>query len=76
MRPTNLETEVFISAAFFRAQHSDSSSTVMVIFFNTNTLCHELPARHSSLDEPSFAGSAADVTWMEQRFTMMGKGAR
>ena len=38
IRPTSLETEVFSSAAFFRAHFSASSCTVMVTFFNTKSV--------------------------------------
>ena len=38
IRPTSLDTEVFSSAAFFRAQRAASSLTVMVMFFNTKSV--------------------------------------
>ena len=38
MRPTSRETEVFSSAAFFRAQSATSSLTVIVMFRDTNSV--------------------------------------
>ena len=43
IRPTSLDTEVFSSAAFLRAQRAASSLTVIVILFNTNSVYRGRP---------------------------------